>query len=303
MAVTVMRGAVAESRHTVHVAVVREDGSLVASAGDPQRLTTMRSAAKPFQLQPLVELGGCDEWDDELVAVCCASHDGLPEHVAAVRRGFVQCGLDPERLRNRSGTLEERLAHNCSGNHLGHLAHAAATGAPLEGYRELGHPSQRAALAAVADAARVDPLRIETCIDGCGVVAFALPLATIAAMYARIAAWLPRQAGAMRARPEMVRGPGGLDTELMRHLPGCVTKCGAEAVQGVCLAEQGLGVAVRVEDGAFRALDPAVIDVLGQLLGPAGVPDGLEPFRVPAVENASGRVVGEVRSHVRLEAH
>src|SRR5439155_15303919 len=114
MPVTVMRGGLEESRHTVHVAVVDQSGRLVASAGDPDRLTTLRSAAKPYQLQPLVERGGCDAWDDATVAVCCASHMGLDVHVAALRRGFAQAAVDEELLRNAGGDVETRLRHNCS---------------------------------------------------------------------------------------------------------------------------------------------------------------------------------------------
>ena len=65
------------------------------------------------------------------------------------------------------------------------------------------------------------------------------------------------------------------------------------------LPEQGLGVAVRVEDGAFRAVDPAAMDVLLQLLDEPDAP-ALEALRRPPVLNASDEVVGEVVSQVKL---
>ena len=115
-----------------------------------------------------------------------------------------------------------------------------------------------------------------TCTDGCGVVAFELPLSTIAAMYARIPEELPRQFAAMRAHPELVRGDGDLDTELMRALPGVVAKGGAEALASVGVAGEDLGIAVRVEDGGYRAIDPVLIETLRQVLGwdvgPRGAP-------------------------------
>jgi len=192
---------------------VRTDGSLVAGCGDVDRPTTMRSCAKPHQVEPLVASGGFDALglDDRVLAVTCASHMGQDIHVEAVERGLSACGLAAEALDNCIGTPEERLRHNCSGNHLGFLANSVHHGWETAGYRHPGHPSQDAALAEVAERARVPVESIATCTDGCGVVAFELPLATIAAMYACLPEELPRQFAAMRAHPELVRGRAVLD--------------------------------------------------------------------------------------------
>ena len=66
-------------------------------------------------------------------------------------------------------------------------------------------------------------------------------------------------------------GKGRLDTELMQAYPSrLVLKVGAEGVYGAALLEQGLGVALKVEDGSSRAAMPALIHVLDQLgLDPA----------------------------------
>jgi L-asparaginase II len=302
MPVTVIRSGIEESRHAVHVAVVDADGRLVARHGDPYRLTTMRSAAKPFQAEPLVASGALDAFamDDEVLAVCCASHHGLDMHVAAVRRGLAAAGLGPAVLRNATGSPEQRLRHNCSGNHLAFLAHAAHRGWDIPGYREPGHPAQRAALDVVAAAAGVPEQGVETCTDGCGVVCFVLPLATIAGMYARLAALVPRQHAAMRAHPAMVAAPADLDTELMAAVDGCVAKGGAEGLGCVSLSEPALGIAVRIEDGAPRAVDPAVMAVLAQLLGWEQPPAALVPFAEPELRNSPGDVVGSLRAVVDL---
>lgn len=298
--VTVYRGELPESRHLVHAAVVRDDGELVAAIGDPERLTTLRSAAKPFQAQPLVASGAAYELglSERSLAVACASHEGADVHVAAVREGLDAAGLDPELLQNWPGDVEARLRHNCSGNHMGFLALSSVRGWDTSSYRDAGHPSQRAALAAVAEAARVPEARIGTCVDNCGVVAFALPLATIASMFARLAAELPRQYAAMRAHPELVRGEGGFDTELMRALPGAVAKAGAEAVQAVGLPEQGLGIAVRCEDGAFRAVEPVCMALLGSLLGWERPPSALAPFVEPPLQANTGELIGRLIAEV-----
>ena len=286
----------------MHVAVVDADGRLVARHGDPNRLTTMRSAAKPFQAEPLVASGALDAFamDDEVLAVCCASHHGMDMHAAAVRRGLAAAGLGPEVLRNATGPPEQHLRHNCSGNHLAFLAHAAHRGWDIPGYRELDHPAQRAALEVVAGAAGVAGPEVETCTDGCGVVCFVLPLATIAGMYARLDALVPRQHAAMRAHPAMVAGPGDLDTELMRALDGCVAKGGAEGLGCVSLSEPGLGIAIRIEDGASRAVDPAVMAVLAQILRWEHPPAGLTQFASPELRNSPGDVVGFLRADIDL---
>jgi L-asparaginase II len=261
----------------------------------------MRSSAKPLQADPLVRTGAADAlgFDDETLAVCCASHNGLDEHVAAVERGLQAAGLTADALRNTAGTPEQRLRHNCSGNHLAFLALSAFRGWDAEDYRAPDHPSQLAALAAVAAAAGVGEEQIPLCTDGCGVVCFALPLASIAGIYARLDELVPRQAAAMRAHPEMVAGPGDLDTELPRAVPGAVSKGGAEGLGCVALPG-GLGVAVRVEDGAWRAVEPAVMEVLGQLLGWDDPPPGLSPFRRPQLRNSPGDVVGFLEADVPL---
>jgi L-asparaginase II len=302
MSVTAVRGGLEESRHQVHVAVVGADGELVAWHGDPQRLTTLRSAAKPFQAEPLVASGALEAFgfDDETLAVCCASHAGTVAHVAAVRRGLDAAGVDAELLRNTTGSAEARLRHNCSGNHLAFLALSAHLGWRLDGYWEPSHPSQRAALASVAEAAGVPAEQIATCADGCGVVCFGLPLATVAAMYARLPGLLPRQYAAMRSHPEMIADDGDLDTELMRALDGAVAKGGAEGLGCVGLPADGIGIAVRAEDGAERAVAPALIDVLSQLLGWERPPDALVGFAQPTLRNSPGDVVGFLRARVPL---
>jgi L-asparaginase II len=151
----------------------------------------------------------------------------------------------------------------------------------------------------VADHAGVDAAAIPTMADGCGVVAFALPLRVIATMYARLAERLPRQFAAMTAHPELVRGDGDLDTEAMRAIPGCVSKGGAEALSCMGLTAEGIGVAVRIDDGNARASAPAALAVLGQLLSWDAPPADLRALSEPVLANTVGDPV--VRLHARVE--
>ena len=87
--------------------------------------------------------------------------------------------------------------------------------------------------------------------------------------------------------------------ELMRTLPDAVAKSGAEAL--CCVGLPGLGIAVRVEDGAWRAVEPAVIAVLSQLLEWRQPPDALVGFARPEIRNTPGDVVGFLHAQVPLE--
>jgi L-asparaginase II len=302
--VTTYRNGFPESHHRIHAVVVRADGSAVAARGDPNRVTTLRSAAKPFQAEPLVASGGLDALglDDRVLAVMCASHSGQDIHAEAVQRGLHACGLDASALQNSLGSPEDRLRHNCSGNHLAFLANCVHHGWDTTGYRRPDHPAQRAALAVIAALAETDPEAIPTMTDGCGVVAFALPLRVIATMYARMPETLPRQYAAMTIHPELVRGDGDLDTESMRAIPGCVAKGGAEGLSCFGLPREGLGIAIRVDDGNSRASAPAALAVLQQVLNWDTPPAGLAALTEPVLANSVGDPVVQLRAEVALQS-
>jgi L-asparaginase II len=144
----------------------------------------------------------------------------------------------------------------------------------------------------LAGAADVDAEAIPRAVDGCGVVTFALPLERMAHAFSRLT---EREGGervtsAMRARPELIRGAGSADTDLMRALPGWVAKGGAEGL--LCAASpDGTGVALKCEDGSSRPLKPALAALLAHLGGELD-----ESFRRVVVHNSRGEVVGEIAS-------
>ena len=274
-----------EARHVAH-AVAVHDGEVVASAGDPRLVAYLRSAAKPIQALPLVRAR--PDLDDAEIAIACASHLARADQLAAVRSVLAKAPASEDEL--ECGPEPTPIEHNCSGKHAGMLMLCRANGWPSEGYRLAEHPCQLAMLSEVAGAAEVEPDSLSTAIDGCGVRAFALTLERMAYAFAH----LPARAGgrhvvrAMRAHPDLIRGPGAADTELMRSLPGWFAKGGAEGV--VCAASSdGLGVALKVEDGSVRAVRSALVVFLRTL----GL--DLEPLAVVPVSNSRGETVGEIR--------
>ena len=238
--VTVRRGGVIESVHRVHVA--RGDG---IERGE-DLICFLRSAAKPIQAVPLVE--AYDDLGDDEIAIACASHRAEPAQLAAVRKLLDRAGATVDDLENgpQEGRPDGKLGHNCSGKHAGMLAACRANGWPFEGYRLPDHPLQR----------RIHDLvgSEETAIDGCGLPTYALALTEAAALLERVPA---RISEAMRARPELISGHGGADTEFMRLRPGWIAKSGAEGL--LCaVSPEGHGLALKVEDGANRAIGPAL---------------------------------------------
>jgi L-asparaginase II len=283
--VEVARGDVVEARHRVH-AVAVSDGKVVASAGDPVLATLFRSSAKPIQALPLVRIS--PDLGEAEIAIACASHLHRADQLEPVRSLLAAAGATEDDL--ECGPEPTRLEHNCSGKHAGMLLLCRLNGWPADGYRLRSHPCQQTMLAEVAAAAEVTPASLPTAIDGCGVVTFGLTLERMASAFSRIEALDGgrRVADAMRARPELVRGYGAPDTELMRLGEGWIAKGGAEGL--LCAARDGLGIALKAEDGTQRPLGPAVARFLAEL--------GLESgdLASASVVNSRGEVVGELRA-------
>jgi L-asparaginase II len=282
--VIVRRGDVVEAMHVVHAVAVR-DGAVVEQAGDADRVAYLRSSAKPFQALPLVRAR--DDLTSEEIAIASASHLASPEQLAAVRSLLAKAPASEDEL--ECGPEPTPLQHNCSGKHAGMLALCRAQGWASGGYRLATHPVQHACLAEIASASDVAADEIPTAVDGCGVVTFALPLERTALLFSRLEQvdGGASVAAAMRAHPELIRGPMAADTLLMRELEGWTAKGGAEGLM-CAVGPDGLGVALKVEDGSMRAIRPAVAEFLRRLGFETGEL-GVEP-----VENSRGELVGEV---------
>ena len=103
-------------------------------------------------------------------------------------------------------------------------------------------------------------------IDGCSVPTWAMPLSALARAFARFgsgAGLAPERAkaaarlrAACAAHPWHVAGTGRFCTEIMQRFGARVfVKTGAEGVFCAALPEQGLGIAVKCDDGAGRAAE------------------------------------------------
>lgn len=327
--VVVWRGAIPESRHRMQAAVADRTGRFEASTERPDGITTFRSAAKPFQLLPLVERGHADRWrlSPEDLAVMSASHTGSAYHVERVRgllarfglgERHLACGfhepLDPESLARVRAHPDERspLYNNCSGKHAGMLCLARSEGWPVEGYERSEHAVQRLMRETVAEVAGLAPESLGVGIDGCGVSVFSLPIGAMARAYAELAsagsgatprdAALHRIRSAMARYPRAVGGEGRFSTVLMESTRGrLVAKGGAEGLECLAIPERGLGVAIKCEDGSSRPVAPATLALLEQI--GAIEPDELERLRSsrrPVLRNHAGTEVGVLDVTIRV---
>jgi L-asparaginase II len=310
--VEVRRGPLVESRHRGAVAVADADGSSVLAIGDVKTPVFPRSAIKALQALPLVEGGAADRYGfgDEELALACASHSGEPAHVAGVERMLAKAGLDSSALRcgahwpssqdaaaalARTGK-PSALHNNCSGKHAGFLCVACTMGVDYADYWRPEHPVQRRVRATIEDFTGA-ALGQDTCaIDGCSVPTWAVPLEKLARAFAKFgtghgiarsradAAARLRQACA--AKPWFVAGTGRFCTDIMQLFGARVfVKTGAEGVYCGALPEQGLGIAIKCDDGAGRAAAIMAAVIARFLPLDAAGRAALEPHLKPVLRN------------------
>ena len=148
------REGIPESRHRVHAVVCDQRGRVLMRAGDPQQLSFVRSALKPFQATVFVSSGaaersGCGERG---LAIACASHAGTAGHAREAFRLLWGAELEADRLQcpvPRGGSSP--LEHNCSGKHAAFLASCRQMHWPLETYLQPNHPLQQEVLKRVSE--------------------------------------------------------------------------------------------------------------------------------------------------------
>ncbi|WNR46116.1 asparaginase [Paenibacillus roseipurpureus] len=322
--VVVKRGDQIESEHTGHIAVVDASGELIASLGDPRRITFARSTLKPLQAIPLVQSGASERFlmSAKDIAICCGSHNGEERHVETVLSLLSRIGLDEHRLccgahapydgasyeaLLAQGKKPTVLHNNCSGKHAGMLALALHLHSDIEGYGELQHPVQQRVFHTLCELAELLPEEIQIGTDGCNLPTFGVPLHKLARVFQLFAnpngieshslKLAVRQiAASMMEQPEMVGGSDVLCTDLMNALPHrIIAKGGAEGVYCMGLVDKGIGIALKIDDGNYRAAYPAAIETLTQL----GLIDQREKqllhgYHYPPVTNRSGHIVGGI---------
>ena len=320
--VEVTRGDMVESRHRASFAVSDSSGRVVLSAGEVERPIYGRSAIKPLQAIALIESGAAEAFGlgDAEIALACASHNSEPRHVETVLDWLARIGCSVEDLECgahlpgneaamiallRAGEEATRAHNNCSGKHSGFLSVARHTGVPTKGYVAYEHPVQQRVLGILETMTGLDLGEVPRGIDGCGIPVIAIPLGNLALAMARFAdpadqpearqVAIARIRQAMAAEPFMVAGTNRFCSDVITASGGrALVRTGAEGVFCGALPELGLGIALKVDDGATRAAE----QLMGRLLRRLEViedDDRLSGLLEPRVLNRAGLAVGQVR--------
>lgn len=322
--VEVLRGDRVESVHRGAFVVCNPDGTILMQAGDLDQLVFPRSAVKAIQALPLVESGAADAfgYSETELALACASHRGEEAHIQLAASMLERIGLDETALEcgshwpfnhdatialARRGGAPSNLHNNCSGKHSGFLCTCRHLKLDHRGYVGFDHPSQAMVREAMQDVTGISHSRENSAIDGCSIPTHAIPLRSLAFGFARMATGqglaLQRASAATRllkacmAEPFFVSGSDVPDLSLMRVAPGRIfAKSGAEGMFCAALPELGLGVALKCDDGAGRAVEAMIAAVLARLLETdEDLLEKLRELAEPVVTSRRGVAVGRIR--------
>jgi len=271
--VRLLREGISESIHRVQAVVSDNRGRILSVAGNAETAFFARSALKPFQALAVTAAGTLQRYNlsDRDLAIICSSHRGTVEQARQVFNILWRCDIDPSALQcpipaGKRSTLE----HNCSGKHAGMLAICQQCNWSLSTYLQRSHPVQKLILTKVAELLRMPAEEFISARDDCGAPTYFLQLGQMATLYAQLASGdnldMERIVRAMTHHPIMVAGEGEFDTELMKLTQGeIVSKSGAEGIQCIGRVGEGMGLAIKVLDGAKRAKYAVAIHLLKQM--------------------------------------
>ena len=262
-----------ESTHQVHAAVADSRGRVLSLAGNADTTSFIRSALKPFQAMSVVSTGAMEEFglSDRDLAIICSSHQGRTEQARQVFGILWRADLESTVLQcpvpaGRTSALE----HGCSGKHAGMVAVCKQQRWELNTYLRRDHPVQKMILRSLAGLLGMPPEEFISAHDDCGAPTYFMQIQQMATLFAKLSSGdsleMERVVRAMVNYPMMVSGPQGFDSELMALTNGeIVSKSGSEGIQCVGRVGNGMGLAIKVQDGSRRAKYAAAIHILRQL--------------------------------------
>lgn len=281
--VHVFRGTETESIHRGDIVGVDRSGTVVFEYGDKNKRTFWRSSAKPFQIVPFIRQGGLEKYhiNDKELSLMTASHGGEQRHIE-VLTGILNklgktiddldCGVSrPMYEGEYKRLLKENIDFNqgnnpCSGKHCGMLGLGILMGIDLTNYIEKNHEIQKIMHTVISEFCQIEKSEIDIAIDGCGVPVFGMPIYNMALAYSKLdekTEIMERISKAMTKEPFFVAGTTRLDTIIMEETKGKIlAKLGAESVYSMTVMGRGIGIAMKIEDGAYRALDAVVPELL-----------------------------------------
>lgn len=323
------RGDIIESVHRAHYCVSDNTGEILEQGGDPNLVTYLRSSAKPLQAMAVILSGAAKKYHITAaeLAIICGSHGGELYHTKTVQSlldrarlsvSSLKCGVHSPLDKTarialyNSKNIPDELHHNCSGKHAGMLLSTLCFGESIENYLEIDSIVQQRINNLMAELAGLDIEDLVIGIDGCSVPAHGMKLKSAALAFARLinpeglsediveAAY--RVGRDMRSYPEMVgANQDRICTDLMRlgRVFDLTAKAGAEGFYLVGWRDsksgRGIGMAIKVEDGAERARNPLIIKLLQNYgILPHSLSQSLVQYASNNILNQCNRVVGRI---------
>ena len=266
-----MRGSKIESIHKIHAVISDKKGRVLMCAGNPEYKTFIRSALKPFQAIPFVSSGAASKINNssKSIALACGSHSGSKHHSREAFKILWEYDIDINNLKCPKSKTSQ-LEHNCSGKHAAFLATCKKLNWPLESYLKGNHPLQIEIFRIISELLEIPLSEINAERDDCGAPTLYLKLIEISKLYSLLSssenAELEQICRAITANPIMISDNNKFDTEIIKASHGHVIgKGGAEGVQCLCKVNEGIGLALKVEDGSKRAKHAVSLHLLKQL--------------------------------------
>ena len=268
---TLIRGSNIESVHKIHAVITDKKGRVLMCAGNPEYKSFIRSALKPFQAIPFVSSGTASKINNnsKSIALACGSHSGSKLHSREAFKILWDYDIDIHKLKcpkSKTSTLE----HNCSGKHAAFLATCKKMNWPLDSYLNGNHPLQKEIFRIVSELLEIPLTEIKAERDDCGAPTLYLKLLEMSKLYALLSssenAELEQISRAIITNPIMISDNNKFDTEIIKASHGQVIgKSGAEGIQCLCKVNEGIGLALKVEDGSKRAKHAVGLHLLKQL--------------------------------------
>ena len=269
--VILIRGSKLESIHKIHAVISDKKGRVLMCAGNPEYKSFIRSALKPFQAIPFVSSGASSKIKNsqKSIALSCGSHSGTMIHAREAYKILWEYDIDIGNLKCPIKNTSP-LEHNCSGKHAAFLATCKKLNWPLETYLKGDHPLQVEIFRIISEFLEVPLEDIYAERDDCGAPTLYMKILEMAKLYSLLGsndnAELEQISRAMKSFPTMVSNHNNFDTEIIKASHGqVISKGGAEGIQCLCKVNEGIGLALKVEDGSKRAKQAVGLHLLKQL--------------------------------------
>ena len=269
---TLMRGSNIESIHKIHAVISDKKGRVLMCAGNPEYKSFIRSALKLSAI-PFVSSGAAAKINNpsKSIAIACGSHSGSKIHTREAFKILWDYDININNLKCPK-LKTSPLEHNCSGKHAAFLATCKKLNWPIDTYLKGDHPLQIEIFRIVSELLEIPSSEIKAERDDCGAPTLYLKLIEMSKLYSLLScsenAELEQISRAMTTNPTMISDNNKFDTEIIKASHGQVIgKGGAEGIQCLCKTNEGIGLALKVEDGSKRAKHAVSLHLLKQLNG------------------------------------